>query len=140
MFKWFKRAYEFFETLPDRVFPFATEIEGRIVRGRASYLQAVERAYETYGPHRFGYKLACYRACFHLIGSIIFIVLAALIAQDLFGSDIALYVLLIVASAALFVQEFYSHPRRYGQHSNKGLADWLTWVIPMMVYVFAYTF
>ncbi|MBX9906514.1 hypothetical protein K2X96_01280 [Patescibacteria group bacterium] len=140
MASFFKNIYEFMETVPDRLYPFACEIEGRLVRGRRSYMQALDRAVEMYGPHHFGYKLIVYRTAFHFLGSVFFIVCAALISQKLLGSEMALYVLLGAAIIALFVQEFYSHPKRYGQSRQKGILDWLTWVIPMMVYISFHTF
>lgn len=135
-----KKAYLYIESLPDRLYPFACEIEGRIVRGRQSYLRAVDRALEKYGPNRLGYKLMVYRGAFHFIGSVFFIVFATLVSRELFGSEIALYVLLGVAIAGLFFQEFYSHPKRYQQARHKGVTDWLTWVIPMMIYIYFVTF
>ena len=122
-------------SLPDRLYPFKCEIEGRFVRGRRSYEQAVKHAFETYGPGRFGYKLLLYRETFHFIGALLFIVSAGLISKDLFGSDIALYVLLGSAILALSVQEFYVHPRKYGQRTQKGIADWSVWVLPMLAYL-----
>lgn len=135
MRKFFKTTYEFLETVPDRVYPFASEIEGRWVRGRRSYLNSLNQALETYGPHNLGYKLTVYRAGFHLLGAILFIIFAALVSQKLLGSEIALYVLMGAAILALFIQEFHSHPKRYGQSRQKGIIDWLTWVIPMVLYI-----
>ncbi len=131
---WFKKIYLYCESIPDRLYPFASEIEGRFVRGRESYMQAVEKAIETYGPNRLGYKLQFYRGAWHFIGSVIFIVFSTLISQKLFGSEVALYVLLGVAILALFIQEFFSHPMRFQQTRGKGIADWLTWVVPMVLY------
>ena len=139
MRQFFREGYEFIETIPDRLYPFASEIEGHWVRGRRSYLQALSSALETYGPQRLGYKLTVYRATFHFLGAVLFIVFAALVSQKLLGSEIALYVLLGAAIVALFVQEFHSHPKRYGQSRQKGVIDWLTWVIPMVVYISIYT-
>lgn len=123
------------ESIPDRLYPFATEIEGHFVRGRVAYSKAVADAWEKYGPNHLGYKLMVYRGAFHLLGSILFIVCATIISNDLFNSEIALYVLMGAAIAALFFQEFYVHPVRYSQTRPKGISDWLTWVIPMMVYI-----
>ena len=132
----FKSLYYSFISLPDRLYPFACEIEGHLVRGRRSYEHAVAHAFETYGPGRFGYKLLLYRETFHFFGAILFIVSAGLISRDLFGGDMALYVLLVAAVIALSYQEFYVHPRRYGQRTQKGIADWFTWVLPMVAYLF----
>jgi len=131
-----KNTYAYFITLPDRLYPFACEVEGQWVRGRRSYEQALNRAIDTYGLGRLGYKLSLYRGVFHFIGSILFIFLATLISKTFFGSETALYVLFCAAIAALTYQEFYLHPKRYGQHLKKGVADWLTWVIPVVIYLF----
>lgn len=130
-----KKLYLYVESIPDRFYPFASEIEGKIVRGRASYLNAVERAMEKYGPNNLSYSLILYRGVFHVIGAIIFISAAGLISRDLFGNEVALYVLLVAASVSLFVQEFYWHPRRFNQTRHKSYIDWFGWVIPMVAYV-----
>lgn len=130
-----RKSYTFIVTLPDRLYPFKNEIEGKWVRGQRSYEQAVNRALEQYGLGRLGYKLMLYRETFHFLGSILFIVSATFISKQLFGSDIALYVLLAAAVIALAFQEFYVHPKNYGQHTRKGVADWLVWVAPMVVYL-----
>lgn len=125
-------------TLPDRLYPFACQVEGSWVRGRRSYEQAVEQALETYGLNRLGYKLTIYRETFHFLGSIICIVLAALLSKLLFGSDTALYAVLVAAVVALFYQEFYLHPKLYGQHYQKGVTDLLAWLTPMAAYFFLF--
>ena len=130
-----RKSYVFLVTLPDRLYPFKSEIEGQWVRGQRSYEQAVNQALEKYGLGRLGYKLMLYRETFHFLGSILFILWATAISKILFGSDIALYVLLIAAILALAVQEFYIHPKSYGQHARKGVADWLVWVVPMVAYL-----
>ena len=122
-------------TLPDRLYPFACKVGGRRVRGRRSYERAAARAFKRYGLGRLGYKLTLYRETFHFIGSVIFIMLATLLSKRLFGSEAALYVLLAAAIAALSFQEFYVHPKNYGQHARKGIIDWLTWVTPMVLYL-----
>ena len=129
---YFKKRY-FYESIPDRLFPFATEIEGKLVRGQRAYKKALEEAFLKYGPNRFGYKLLMYRASFHLLGSIIFIVSATFVSERLFGSEIALYILLAAAVGALTFQEFYSQPKRLGQLRYKGITDWLSWVVPMLL-------
>ena len=102
-----KKLYLYLVTLPDRWYPFASEIEGKWVRGQRSYTDAVERAIATYGPGRLGYKLTLYRESCHFVGSIIFIFCATLISKNLLGSEKALYVLLGTAIIALSFQEFY---------------------------------
>jgi hypothetical protein len=128
-------TYHYLLTIPDRLYPFKCQIEGQWVRGQRSYEAAVKQALVQYGLGRLGYKLMLYRELFHFIGSLLFIVFSTLVAKDLFGSDIALYVLLAAAVLALSYQEFYLHPKSYGQHARKGVTDWLVWVAPMVAYV-----
>jgi len=130
-----QKMYLYLITIPDRLYPFKSEIEGQWVRGQRSYEQAVNTALEKYGLGRLGYKLMLYRETFHFIGSILFITFSTVIAKNLFGSDIALYVLLAAAIVALAFQEFYVHPKSFGQHTRKGVADWLVWVTPMVIYL-----
>ncbi len=106
------------------------------MRGRKSYEYMMRRAIKKYGPSRVGYWLGFYREVFHLMGSILFIVAAGLFSQKIFGSNTAVYVLLAAAIVALGYQEFYVHPKHYGQHFMKGVTDWLVWVVPMLVYIF----
>ncbi len=132
----FKKFYFYLITIPDRFYPFKSEIEGQWVRGQRSYEAAVKNALTQYGLGRLGYKLMLYRETFHFVGSLLFMVFATLVARDLFGSDAALYVLLVLAVLALSFQEFYVHPRTFGQHARKGVTDWLVWVGPMAIYAF----
>lgn len=136
--KIFSKTYHYFLTLPDRFYPFKSEVEGQWVRGRRSYELALKQAVERYGFGREGYKLALYRELFHFLGSVLFIAFATLVSKDLFGSEAALYVLFFAAIIALSYQEFYLHPRTYGQHPAKGVADWLAWVMPMIIYLFLF--
>lgn len=134
-----KSVYLSIVALPDRFYPFATKIEGHLVRGRQSYEQAVARAFKQYGTGHFGYRLLMYREVFHFFGAVFFITSAALFSQVFFGSHTALYVLLFAAIAALTYQEFYVHPRKYGQLFKKGVTDWFTWVMPMVLFLFFFT-
>ena len=117
------------------MYHFTCDIEGRFVRGRESYKRAVEESFKKYGPPHFGYKLTIYRGTFHLLGSIVSIVLATLISQKLFGSEMALYSLMTLMIVGIFVQEFYWQPRQLGQLRYKGVVDWLTWVTPILIYL-----
>ena len=101
-----------------------------------SYERTAARAFKRYGLGRVGYKLTLYRETFHFFGSILFIISATFLSKNFFGSEAALYVLLWTAVAALSFQEFYVHPKKYGQHVKKGVIDWFTWVVPIALYVF----
>lgn len=129
-----KECYLFIHTVPDRVYPFKSEIEGKFVRGRESYKRAVQQSFELYGLNHFGLKLTFYRGTFHLLGSIVFIIMATFISQRLFGSEMALYALMATMIVGIFIQEFYWQPKVLGQLRYKGIFDWLTWVTPMLLY------
>lgn len=130
-----KKTYYYIVTLPDRLYPFRSEIEGQWVRGRRSYQQALEKAARMYGFNHLGYKLMAYRQVCHMVGSVILITAITLLSKELFGSDRALYVLLATAIIALFLQEFYLHPKLYGQKYEKGLIDLAAWLIPIAIYI-----
>lgn len=134
MFDQLKKLYFYVQTVPDRLYPFASDIGGKFVRGRESYKRALEESFEKYGPNHFGYKLTIYRGTFHLVGSIVSIVCATFISQKLFGSEIALYFLMALMIAGIFIQEFYLQPRLLGQLRYKGVVDSLTWVAPVLIY------
>lgn len=128
--------YNFTVSIPDRLYPFSEEIEGRRVRWHQAYKRAVERMHETYGYGHYGPGLIAYRGVFHLIGALLFILFASLVSRELFGSDVALIVLFILATIALAVQELYIQPRTFGQMRAHAVVDWLSWVVPFGVYLF----
>lgn len=128
--------YNFCVTIPDRLYPFVEEIDGERVRFRRAYTQALARVQDARGYGAYGAKLITYRGLWHVIGSVLFIVFATLVSKDLFGSDVALYVLLALATLALIVQEFYVHPRTHGQMKLHSLIDVLSWVVPFGIYLF----
>lgn len=130
-----RNFYLFIHTIPDRLYPFSCDIEGKFVRGRESYKRALEESFAKYGPNHFGFKLTFYRGTFHLLGSIVFIVLATFISQRLFGSEIALYILMSMMIIGIFIQEFYWQPKQLGQLRYKGVVDWLTWAMPILLYL-----
>ena len=129
------QLYMFIHTIPDRLYPFACDIEGTFVRGRESYKRALEESFKKYGPNHFGFKLTFYRSTFHLLGSVVSIICATYISQRLFGSEVALYFLMAVMIVGIFVQEFYWQPKQMGQLRYKGVVDWLTWVTPIFIYL-----
>ena len=130
--------YHWLVMIPDRVYPFKTEIEGQWVRGRRSYDVALAQVERLYGHGHYGYKLTAYREVFHLIGSILFLMSAAYLSQSFFGSANAMYIFLAVAVGFISFQEFYLHRRMYQQLWRKGIIDWLSWCIPMGIYFFTH--
>lgn len=107
-----------------------------MVRGKRSYDHALMVARRRLGPGHFGYKVLAYRQVCHLIGAILLIIVSTLLAQKLFGSEAALYALLIGAILAVTFQEFYLHPRYYDQLWRKSVADWVVWVAPIALFLY----
>jgi hypothetical protein len=130
-----KNLYLFIHTIPDRLYPFSSVIEGKFVRGRESYKRALEESFAKYGPNHFGYKLTVYRGTFHLLGSVVFIVLSTILSDRLFGGETALYFLMLMMIVGIFIQEFYWQPKQLGQLRYKGIVDWLTWATPVLLYL-----
>jgi hypothetical protein len=127
--------HHWLETIPDKLYPFKRQIEGKWVRGKQAYAQAVEEGFALLGPGKLRYRIVFYRGAWHIVGSVVSMIAITYIAQRVFGSDTALFVLLGTATLALCLQEFILHPKRYGQTTRKGIFDIVTWVAPMLVYV-----
>lgn len=129
-------VYHFFIVLPDRLYPFSAVIDGKRVRGMRAYERTIAYYERKYGRGHFGAFINCYRTFFHIIGSIIVITAIALIAREFLGTERALYVLLSVMTLLVTYQEFYYHRRHYQQLWKKGVLDWLSWVVPIGLYLF----
>ena len=127
--------YSFWITLPNRFYPFSSLVDGKRVRGMKAYEAVLARIQEMRGPGSYSYGLIAYRQVFHLFGALIFIMLAAVVSQRLFGSEVALYIMLLAAVLVITFQEFYLHPRYYEQHLPKSVSDWLAWVVPIGGYL-----
>lgn len=127
--------HHWLETIPDKLYPFKQEIEGKWVRGIRAYQKVLEEGIKIHGPGQTSYRLMIYRGAWHIVGSIIFLFGVTLLADHLFGTQVALYVLMVAAIVALILQEFIIHPKRYGQSTRKGIFDIVTWVTPMLIYV-----
>ncbi len=130
------RFYQFIVTIPDRIYPFAEEIEGQKVRFRRAYDQALARIQAERGYGSYGAWLITYRGVCHVVGAILFIGVSTFVSKQLFGTDVALYVLLILASLALVAQEFILQPQTHGQMKIHSVVDLMSWVVPFGVYVF----
>ena len=135
MKQFFISIYIWLDTIPERLYPFAHEIEGQWVRGKVAYAKVLEEGFALLGPGKMRPKLVIYRGAWHLLGSVVFIISVTLLARDVLGSEAALYILMGAAIAALIFQEFILDPRRYKQQTNKGIIDVFTWVVPMAVYI-----
>lgn len=132
--------YHFCVTFPERVFPFASYIDGQKVRWSRSYEHKLAEIQQTLGEGRYGLRLGAYREAFHIIGAGLVILTATLISHTLWGNDVALPVLFIVAMIVITFQEFYIQPRTYKQRLGKGVLDWISWVVPLSLYLFIYIF
>jgi len=135
MKQFFISLYIWLDSIPERLYPFSHEIEGQWVRGKTAYFKVLEEGFTILGPGKMRPKLIIYRGVWHLFGSVVFIIGVTLLAREVLGSEMALYVLMGAAIIALVFQEFILDPRRHGQNTNKGIIDVFTWVVPMAVYV-----
>lgn len=124
--------------LPDRLFPFKTEVGGQWVRGIRSYNARLAAYQRRYGAGRYGFKLNAYRQLFHLLGAIAFLTVAGFLSETLFTGQDSMYVFLSTAIALISFQEFYLHRRMYQQLWRKGILDWLTWCVPFGLYFFTH--
>ncbi|MDB5265534.1 MAG: hypothetical protein JWM39_247 [Parcubacteria group bacterium] len=130
------RIYNFLVCIPDHLYPFSEIIDGETVRWKRAYDQALARMNNIGGFGHYGARLIAYRSLFHVLGSLLFILFATLVSQDLFGSQIAIYVLFGMAAFALVYQEFFLQPRTFGQMRLHGLVDVLSWIVPFIIYLY----
>ena len=130
--------YRWLVMIPDRLYPFKTDVGGQRVRGIRSYNASLARYQRKYGAGHYGFKLDAYRQIFHLAGSVLYLLVAAYLSQALFGSERALYAFLAAAVLLISFQEFYLHRRMYRQLWKKGIVDWLAWCVPMGMYLFTH--
>lgn len=135
MKQFFISLHQWIETIPDTLYPFKYEIEGKWVRGKRAYHQALKNGFEIHGPGQTSYTLMIYRGAWHLIGSILLMSSLTVIAHQFLGNEAVLYILMAIAITALCLQEFILHPKRYGQTTRKGIFDFITWAAPMAVYI-----
>lgn len=132
---WFG-PYHFLVTFPDRLYPFATQINGERVRWTRSYEHRLTRIQNRLGVGRYGFRLSAYREVFHILGAGIIILFATFISKSIWGSDVALPVLFVLAMLAITYQEFVLQPRTYKQRLGKGIVDWVSWAAPLSLYFF----
>ena len=130
--------YHFLVTFPDRMYPFTTLIAGKRTRGLRAYEYRLSLIQKKLGRGRYGLRLSAYRGIFHILGAGMVIVLATVVSQTLWGSDVALPILFVLAMLVITYQEFVLQPRTYEQHLTKGIIDWLSWVAPLGLYLFLF--
>ena len=136
MRKKLKNFYQSLVTIPETLYPFSIKSKVGVLHGQKAYAKRLTFYRSRLGPGHIGYRLFLYRQFFHFLGSILFIISATLISKSLFGSRVALYILLIIAVCAISYQEFYLHPRLYKQLWTKSVGDWLSWIVPIGLYIF----
>ena len=131
--------YGYCITIPDRLYPFSEEVNGKKVRWRSAYDQALARIQSEYGYGHYGPWLVTYRGVFHVIGAILFILFSILISKELFGSEGALYLLFSFVAAGILYQEMYIQKHSHGQLLFHSFVDWFSWIIPLVIYLYAHT-
>jgi len=130
------KLYAFIVSLPERWYPFSCYIDGERVRWQRSYEYRLAQIQDTLGVGRYGVRLATYREVWHVIGAGLIILAATFLSHMLWGSDVALPVMFIVAMGVITYQEFILQPRTYNQRIGKGIADWVCWAAPLSAYLF----
>lgn len=133
------RVYNYCVSIPDRLYPFSEEVDGQKVRWRSAYDQALARIQKEYGYGHYGPLLITYRSFFHIAGSVLFIFFSVLVSRDLVGSDGALYLLFAFVAAGIFYSELFIQPRTLGQKPFHAFIDWFSWIVPMVIYIYAHT-
>lgn len=132
-------VYNYCVTIPDRFYPFSEEVNGEKVRWRSAYDQALARIQQEYGYGHYGPMLVTYRGVFHVVGAILFILFSVLVSRELVGSDGALYLLFSFVAAGILYQEMYVQKHTHGQLLFHSFVDWFSWIIPMVIYLYAHT-
>lgn len=127
--------YHLLVTLPDRMYPFVSYIDGERVRWQRSYEHSLDQIQKKLGEGRYGFKLGVYREVFHIVGAALLILGGTYASQALFGDDIALPALFLFAMTVITYQEFVLQPRTYNQKFGKAVVDWFSWATPIGVYV-----
>jgi hypothetical protein len=128
--------YHFIVTFPDRVYPFASMIDGQRVRWTRSYEHRLEELQKRIGKGRYGFRLCVYRGFFHVVGAGLVILLGALVTRYVWGSEAALPAVFLLAMGVITYQEFVLQPRTYEQRMSKGVVDWFSWMAPLGLYLF----
>lgn len=81
---------------------------------------------------RSPFLYVCWQEFCHVLGSLLLIALSHLaLVYTSYDAPRAVFILLALW---MTFQEFYLHPKKYGQPLWKGILDWLSWVLPFLVY------
>lgn len=73
-----------------------------------------------------------WRAILHVASSLVLLFVSHLVALE-YGYNAPAYVF---AALLIFITylEFYLHPKLYHQKLSKGIIDWLSWILPFILY------
>jgi hypothetical protein len=135
--KTIRSIYEYILTIPDHFFFFPEKVDGQNIYTKKGYDHMINRCRAEYGYEFYCSKLFIYRELAHLVGAIGLVILAHLVSEI---SETKIISLTMVLGWIVFmtIQEFYIHPKFYGQKLFKGITDWLIWTIPLLGYIFIY--
>ncbi|MDQ5901700.1 MAG: hypothetical protein QG580_415 [Patescibacteria group bacterium] len=135
MWEALKKIYDYLLTFPERLYPFSEELDGQKVTGEKAYkLLAVKNknkygdAYALSSP-----KLLLWRQVFHVFGSVVIILIADFLFRKVSFFNGFIFLGLFVF--LMFIQEFYLHPHHYEQKFTKGLVDFISWILPIIIYI-----
>lgn len=104
---------DFFDSIPDRIMP-----------------GLYKRKYLEHREPPVWYT--AWREVCHAAGSVILIVIGYFLSLYVYTySSIIIFALL---TAWMTYQEFYLHPKKYGQTFWHGVCDWLAWIVPFVIY------
>lgn len=131
-----KKFYDYLITFPERLYPFTERTKiGEKVTGERAYrlvakknVELYEDAYSLKSP-----KLLLWRAVFHLGGSVFLVFIADQLFKHM--SFFNGFAFLVLASVCIAIQEFYLHPHYYNQKPQKGIIDFATWMLPILLYI-----
>ena len=133
-----KKIYEYFTTLPERLYPFTEVDEDKeILTGQNAYAFVVRttrrlyhEAYTTQAP-----KILIYRELFNLLGSLIAISITNFLITRFSILNGVIFLAFVVYFISL--QEFHIHPKYYKEIMLKSIIDWAVWMVPILIYIFA---
>ncbi len=131
-----KKFYDYLITFPERLYPFSEKTkEGKVISGERAYAYLKEEniknfddAYSLKAP-----KLLLWRQVFHLGPSLVIIFIADQMFRHM--SFFNGFAFLVLVSLCIAIQEFYFHPHYYNQKIEKGIIDFTTWMLPIILYI-----
>lgn len=131
-----KKFYDYIFTFPERLYPFNEKTkEGKVLSGERAYAYLKEQnikefddAYSLKAP-----KLLLWRAVFHLGGSVVLVFIADQLFKHMSFFNGFAFLTFVVFCLAL--QEFYFQPNYYNQKREKGIIDFVTWMLPILLYI-----